>query len=207
MPYGIIAKCVGVLLVTALVTGAVAATSPNISAPGDEAKVFTFALKKGEYIFIGPETGTKGKEESEKGVDSIAQLRIDPNTMAAAWEVQITLQPSVDEKGGKTWKWALALRYSDNDGVMQDKMTRNGPFSVAAGKKVEALEIVMIDATKEVGVEGLVYFKIPYAEVDGEKNFLIVAIAKNPGAFAKAIPIPKKYIHWDWNKGWGTYKE
>lgn len=57
-----------------------------------------------------------------------------------------------------------------------------------------------IDISKETAIEGFSSFKLPYAQVDGESHFLVVAFGGNVEPFKKTMAISKTYImyiNWD----------
>ena len=175
------------------------------SGAGSEAKVFSFALQKGQYIFIGRETGAKGKGELDQGVDSIGRLHILPDT-TSTWDLRVTVQPAAGENEEKVWKWEAVWRASDPDGTMHPRTSQTWQDTIPRDKKVEAVPIEKVDASKETGVDGLQFYKIPYAKVDDETHYLIIAIASNEDLFPKAISIPKKYFTWTWHGNWPSYK-
>jgi hypothetical protein len=196
-----------VIAAAALAMAAAADTPSKDPAAGGEAKTFTIPLQKGDYVFVGLDTGNKGKTEREKGVQFLQRARIDPETQAAAWELQITFQPPKDDQGAKTFEGTVAWRYGDTSGVLRERISGDWHSVVPADKEVKAIPIEKDDASKEVGVEGLTYYRIPFAEVDGEKHGLVVAITQDKDLFAKAITVPKKFILFNWKNNWVTLKE
>jgi len=196
---------IGIMMLMVIMASAGPAPGPTQPAPQSQAKVFHFLLQKGQYTFIGRETGTKGKGEMDQGVDPIARLRILPNTKSATWELRVTVQPVVDKNGENVWKWEVVWRYGAPDGSMHPRFTSTWQDTIPRDKKAEAVPIEMVDASKEKGVEGLQLYKFPYAKVDDETYYVIIAIADKTDLFPKAISVPKKYIIWNWGGNWPSF--
>jgi hypothetical protein len=164
-----------------------------------EKGVFDFPLQRGQYIFIGYETGVKDKSKDDLGVEPISRNHILDKAVPEKWDMRIAVEPAPDEKGEKVWKTVMAWRASDADGSMYQRVALTWMLKVPAGKKVEQLPIEKVDASKEKGIDGLQFYKIPYAKVEDEVHYVLVAIGNKEDLFPKAITIPKKYPIFSWS--------
>jgi hypothetical protein len=170
-----------------------------------EKGVFDFPLQRGQYIFIGYETGVKDKSKDELGVEPISRDHILDKAVPEKWDMQIAVEPAPDEKGEKVWKIAMVWRANDADGVMCQRVALTWMLKVPAGKKVELLPIEKVDVSKEKGIDGLQFYKISYAKVEDEVHYVLVAIGDKKDLFPKVIAIPKKYPIFSWSN-WNELK-
>jgi hypothetical protein len=180
-----------------------AQTGAGATKPAGEKAVFDFPIQRGQYIFIGHEAGAKDKDDYDMGVNPISMDHILDKAVPEKWDMQIAVEPATDEKGEKVWKSEIVWRASDADGSMHQRLLLKWVFKVPDGKKVELLPIERVDATKEKGIDGLQFYKIPYAKVEGEVYYILVAIGNREDLFPKAITIAKKYFMFSWSH-WAT---
>jgi hypothetical protein len=173
---------------------------PSVATGQDgKAKTFGFPLERGQYVFIGVDTGAKGKNTLEQGVKPLLRFRVDPNAVSDKWDLQVRVQSGAGENGEKAWIWDAIIRASGSDGIMRQRMAMvKQTAAVPGGKKGELRTIEKAECSKEKGVEGLQLYRIKYAMVEGEAYSIVVAVGNTADLFNKAFVIPQADSNFRW---------
>lgn len=162
-------------------------------------KSFTFHLQRGQYVFLGLEPGTKVQNESDRGIWHPKKVYIDPASKSEKWDLEIVLSaPEVGNDGSKVWKWKAVWCKADSRGVMREQSSQQWQIEAEAKQKVEDVSVEKVDVSKEKGIDGLEFYKIPMTKIDGETYSVVVAIGDKKELFPKAITVAKRFILFDW---------
>lgn len=185
-----------------------------------EPRVLTLAIPKGQYLFVGSYRGPTGGGEPGPVIRPEGQFHVSADAGSDGWDIQMTFEKAVTEDAEKVWKWKAVVRAKAPDGSMQQRGACAEKDIVRRFyKPVREVPIEIVDASKEKGIEGLSFYKIPYANVAGETRYVVVAMSNNVDLFAKAITVPEGMSNpvelfaqaptvpegptgWNWKKGW-----
>jgi len=165
----------------------------------ENAEVGKFDLALGDYVFIGLDTGSKGKDPLEIRTIPLEADRVRPDAVEGKWTLKISVWPDKTTRNEQQWKIRVVLEGQTKDGAFPfiDRTYRDMPENQ---KATSPALIRLLDRTKDTAIDGLRVFKVPYAMVDGEEHNLVFAIGNKPELFPKAIQVPRTYImytKWD----------
>ena len=171
--------------------------TPEETTPQGASYDANIPLAAGDYLFLGTRAGPESKVNAEDlGTTPMNYLQLDPATKRP-WDLRFVVYPPKGIVDGKwTWRIEEVFRTTDPTGAMYDHITMRYDVSAPGGAKVENLEIRRISVQRNDGLDMDV---IPYALVDGEMRYFVVAKGKSFEPFAKAITIPKSFILWRWS--------
>ena len=191
---------------------AAASAVPEKKEPAFEPKVLTLPIQKGQYVFVGsclgPQQGGSGPGPE---IMPAGRFHISAEAASDAWDIQITFEKTTNEDSEKVWNWKAVIRAKAPDGSMkqQEPCAEGWDMTRFYDKPVQEVPIAMADASKETGIEGLQFYKIPYVKVrvGGEVHYVVIATGKTMELFPKAITIPKPgFSDWNWKENWRELK-
>jgi hypothetical protein len=155
--------------------------------------VFTFHLKKGQYLLSA---------FGRTGARTIRPLGGDH--FREDCDVTITIQPGARESGQiinqVAWRVEEKTRQTGSGTwgaiKLQDKVEDKAD--------VTDIEATLQDISKEASLGGIQIYRIPYGKADGEIHSFILAIADTPEPFPMIFTIPKTavFAKFEWKSLW-----
>lgn len=168
-------------------------------------KTFNILLQRGQYVFIGYDTGKKGKQEIEQGTRPLKKVQIDPNS-TSQWDMCLKYEPRTNDDGNKVWNWSCTWKRHVKTTHRVTSLICDMPLPIPENGKIESVEMPTIELLADVEINGIMVLKIPYAKVDGETNYLVVCIGDNKESFKEKISIAKSFLLFEWDKRWQNLK-
>lgn len=186
---------------------AAAVAVPEKKEPAFDPRVLTLPIQKGQYVFVGAYTGSHGGTQPGRDIRPSGRFHVSADAGSDEWEVRITMEKITTDDAEKVWKWEAAIRALAPYGFMQQREACADEDMIDHHEKpVQEVLIEKVDASREAGVQGLQFYKIPYVKVQGEVRYVVIATSSNMDLFPKAVAIPTWVDDWNWKEEWRELK-
>ena len=177
-----------------------AETAPAKQVPAlENTKEFDFPIQRGEYLFMGQESGRKGKSKYDLGTIPLVEIHVAPDAVSQQWNLHVAVQRSDNGDGTSGWLFGARVECGQGENPRKTQLKIRYQDASTTKQKVEMVSFEKVDASKDAGIKGFQIYRLPYGKIDGELRYLLVCIAKTTEPFKRSITIPQNYIFFKWD--------
>jgi hypothetical protein len=178
---------------------------PNSESDAAPTKI-EFAIARGDYVFLGIDTGTKDKHKEDLGIIPIGKFRVAGDAASDAWRLEIHAKKAISTQNrgdAAGWLFRSVLFTKYPDGHPKRSIGYHWGDPVNPGVEAEDLPLKATGDSSGNSRNSFRLVYLPFAKANGEVHRLVIAIGPEIPAFQDAIVIPKTYFLFSWDaKDW-----